>query len=173
VAVDFEVTKTKRRVKFKLSLQDVQELLVSPGLERVETQLANATGKPVLETTSAMRHLADLSVSGLSKLEFLAILESYSEQLGTLAQKVQEFKGLDEEEYSEGEAPDAEELSGMAAPCSLGYERGFGLLYACYLHFLKENDQAKFIAYLKARRIPAPKKFYQQLRNAYESIEKT
>ena len=162
----------RRFMSFKIIMDQVKALLNSPELDRVQRRILEPTGAPILPIGSAMPRWAELSLRDLTEQDFRRILTSYADDLVAFGIKIQELEDSDEEEYAPGEEPKAESEGQERVDKDLGYGNGFGLTYASYLHFLKENDAKRFIAFPKARRIPRPrpKNFYDQLRGIYEAI---
>jgi hypothetical protein len=154
-------------MKWKIDLQEVKDLLGRAELKELQAEIATKCNGSVVPLQSVKRLWAELSVSDMSKEDFIGVLNTGRHELIEMA------KSLDAlESTHEGEFPSGEEEEGVSLVRELGFVDGFGLTYSVYLFYLGRNDLVGLLGYLRRRGIPAPKKFLDQLISIYNNIKR-
>lgn len=157
-------------MKWKISLEEVNELLACPELHRVQAPVAAALNLPIVVGLDAMSIWGELSVSWLSKADFLSLLTERADLIIALGRGIQTLEGSDDEEFAPGEEELCRDPSEALKKEIVGLGNGFGLTVAIYLNFLLADDIGGLTAFLKARRMPDANKFTKQLRTLFMTI---
>ena len=146
------------------------ELFEHPTVNEFEKDVARSLGLTIYsDDKDIIGNIVKKEIQ-LSKIASVVLLNyftvNYEELLKfSILLYSRESKIDDGEEYPEGEEiPDIEKPKTLKTygPCI-----GFGITYSIYFHYLFNNLTEELFEYLKARRIPHPRKLHKRLINYF------